>query len=106
MYSSDNGIWSSPDKLAVSSDIGFPFPGMGFSEYNHSDDQQLKQNLGSQLCEQLLQEHQTKWLDYDMELKPGVWSPGNHNQIPVVYIYSSNVQLDSYRTHFQLCDSL
>lgn len=71
MYSSDNGIWSSPDKLAVSSDIGFPFPGMGFSEYNHSDDQQLKQNLGSQLCEQLLQEHQTKWLDYDMELKPG-----------------------------------
>lgn len=70
MYSSDNGIWSNPDKIAVASDTGFPFPGMGFSEYNRSDDQQLKQNLGSQLCEQLLQEHQTKWFDYDMELKP------------------------------------
>lgn len=70
MYSSDNGIWSNPDKITVSSDTGFPFPGMGFSEFNHGDDQQLKQNLGSQLCEQLLQEHQTKWFDYDMELKP------------------------------------
>eukprot|EP01018_Ginkgo_biloba_P025128 Gb_21699 [translate_table: standard] len=71
MYSSDNGIWSSADKLVVSSDdTEFPFPGMGFSKFHHADDQQEKQRRDMQLSEQLLQDHQTKSFDYGMEAKP------------------------------------
>ncbi|KAH9313264.1 hypothetical protein KI387_028299, partial [Taxus chinensis] len=71
MYSSDNGIWTSGDKLPLSPDsTGFPFPGMGFSGYCHAVDQQQKETLDLQFYDQLLQDQQTKWFDYGMESKP------------------------------------
>lgn len=71
MYSSDNGIWTSGDKLPVSPNrTGFPFPGTGLSGFGCADDQQQQKTLDLQFYEQLLHEQQNKWFDYGTESKP------------------------------------